>query len=173
MNNTLYNFTARYAVVSVNSTTYQVNILELTPIQSISTTVWFLKDGTVTGLDIDGQNYSGAFAGYYFQTYFSLWENDIEYGQLIAAVTSSSFFHHTGTSEVTLGPSVLSVTNYTASSLPETIPGCNGESVTLTRGSILSIGSPNGFGFQLVTYLKAAGSGVTAGPSGEAASHDL
>jgi hypothetical protein len=168
VNGTAYNFTASYTVVSVNSTVYQVNILELTPSQSIATTVWFLNNGIVAALDIAGNNFSGTLAGYYFQTYFSLWENAIEYGQLIATFTSpSSFFHSTGTSPVTLGPSEFAVTNYTSNSLPETISGCNGASVTLTSGGVFSVGAPSGSDYQLITYLTAAGYGTITGTSGE------
>jgi len=168
VNGSAYNFTASYNVVLVNLTTYQVNILELTSNRSISATIWFLKDGTVAALDIDGSSFSGTLAGYYFQTYFSLWENTIEYAQLIVASTSSSsFLHSKGTSTITLGRSEFAVTNYTADSLPETIQGCNGESVTLNSGSIFSVGAPTGSTYQLVTYLTAAGSDVTIGPSGQ------
>jgi hypothetical protein len=167
VNGTVYNFTASYNVVSVNSMTYEVNIFEDTPSRSVSTTVWFLTDGTVEAIDVAGQNFSGSLAGYYFQTYFSTWESAIEYAQVIAGLASSSFFRTAGTSVLTLGSSEFAVTNYTASSLPETIPGCNGESVTLYSGGVMSVGEPTSSDYPLITYISAAGSAVITGVSGE------
>jgi hypothetical protein len=151
--------------VSVNSTTYQVNIAYNSPGKTGTTTVWLLKDGTVVALDLAGHHFTGAAAGTYFQTYFGLWETELEYEQQITTSTSFSFFHTTGTSTVTVGPSTFTVTNYTANSLPETIPLCNGESDTLTTGSF-SVGTPSGSSYPLITYIDVAGSKTTVGTSG-------
>jgi hypothetical protein len=146
-------------------TTYKVNITDVLPGMTVNSTVWLLKDGTVVGLDIDGINLNAS-ASTKFQDYFSLWENALGYGQLIETYTSSSFLRSTGTSTVTLGPSTFTVTNYTASSPPEVIPGCNGESITLTAASF-SVGTPIGSTSNpLVTYIDVAGSETTVGVSG-------
>jgi len=152
-----YNFTASYTVVSVNSTTYEVNVLDVLPTQTYSTTVWFLNDGTVVRLDLAGHTFTGASAGTHFQTYFAPWEVDIVYGQEISAPTSLTFFHSTGTSPVTVGPTSFTVTNYAPNVLPETITACSGASITLNSGS-LSVGTPNGSSYPLITYLAATGS---------------
>jgi hypothetical protein len=151
-------------VLYVSSTTYKVNITDVTPGKTYLTTAWFLKDGTVVGLVIDGHDLNAS-ASTDFQTYFSLWEKALGLGQLIETYTSSSFLKSTGTSTVTLGPSTFTVMNYTASQLPETIPRCNGESITLTTGSF-SVGTPSGSSYPLVTYFDAAGSEITVGTSG-------
>ena len=152
-------------MVHVNSTTYQVNIVDVLPSQTYYTTVWFLKDGTVVALDLAGHNFTGSSASTHFQTYFSPWEKDIEYGQLMMMPTSLSLFHSTGTSTVTLGPSTFAINNYTANSLPETIVGCNGQSITPTTAGF-SIGTPSGSSYPLITYIDVAGSETTVGVSG-------
>jgi hypothetical protein len=157
------NFTASYTVVHVNSTTYEVNIVDKVPGQTYSTTVWLLKDGTVVALDLAGHNFTGASASTHFQTYFAPWEQDIEFGQQITTSTSFSFFHSAGTSTVTLGPSTFTVTNYAANSLPETISLCNGDSETLTTAGSFSVGTPSGSSYPLITYIDVAGSGTIGG----------
>jgi len=151
-------------VLYVSSTTYEVNITDLTPTKTYLTTAWFLKDGTVVGLVINGHNLNTS-ASASFQTYFSLWEKALGLEQELLTYTSSPFVKSTGTSTVTLGPSTFTVTNYTATSVPETVPGCNGESNTFTTGSF-SAGTPSGSSYPLATYFDAAGSRTTVGTSG-------
>ena len=149
----------------VSSTTYKVNITDVTPSETDHTTAWFLKDGTVVGLVINGRNANGS-ASYWFQTYFSLWEKALGLGTQMETYASSSYFSSTAPSTEKIGPSTFTVTNYTASTLPETIPGCNGESITLTTGSF-SVGTPiGGSSYPLVTYFDVAGSEITVGASG-------
>jgi hypothetical protein len=163
-NGTAFDLTASYAVVNVNSTTYEVNMVTTLAGNTIPTTAWFLKDGTVVRLDIAGHNLT-KLASTYFQRYFSLWETELEYKQQITSSTSFSFFHSTGTSTVTIGPNTFTVTKYTANSLPETIPGCNGASDTLSTGDF-SVGTPSGSSYPLITNIDIAGSRTTVGSSG-------
>jgi hypothetical protein len=164
-NGTANSITASYTVVYVSSTTYKVSVAYLTPDKSGTATVWLLKDGTVVALTLAGHNFTGSLAGMYFQEYFVLWETEIGFEQRMVSSTSLSFFHSTGTSTVTVGPSVFTVTNYTANSLPETISECNGQSITLTTGSF-SLGTPSGANYPLITYIDVAGSETTVGVSG-------
>ena len=150
--------------MSVSSTTYKVNITYILPSKAGTATVWLLKDGTVIGLEIKGYDFNDS-ASQTFQNYFGLWETALGLNQKIETYTSSSYLKSTGTSAVTLGPSKFTVTNYTASQLPETIPGCNGESVTFTTGNF-SAGAPTGASYPLLTYFDASGSEVTVGASG-------
>ncbi len=166
LNGTIYNFTASYALINVNSTTYQVNVVDITPTQTYSTTVWLLKDGTVVALDLAGHNFTGASASTHFQTYFSPWENDVNFGQQIVTYSSSSYFRYTGSSTVTLGPSTFNVKSYVPNTLPETVPGCSGASITLTAGGNFSVGTPSGSSYPLVTNLYAVGSGTIIGSLG-------
>jgi hypothetical protein len=152
-------------VVYVSSTTYKVEIAYKTPDKTGTAVVWLLKDGTVIALTLVGHNITGSSAGTYFQTYFGLWETEIEFEQKLTSSTAFSYFQSTGTSTVTLGPSTFPVTNYTASSLPETIPLCSGESITLTSGSF-SLGTPSGANYPLITYVDVAGSETSMGVSG-------
>ncbi len=165
INGTVSNFTASYTLVYVSQTTFKVNIIDKLPSQTYSTTVWLLKDGTVVGLNLAGHNFTGASAGTHFQTYFVSWETDIDFGMLIDSPTSLSYFHSTGSSTATVGPSQFTVTNYAANSLPETIMECNGGSVNLTTGNF-SLGTPSGSGYPLIAYIDVAGSDVNVGPSG-------
>jgi hypothetical protein len=154
-------FTASYKVVYASPTTFKVDITDETPAKTYLTTAWILKDGTVIGLVIDGHSFNAS-ASTSFQTYFSLWEVALGYAQLIESYTPTTYLKSTGTSTVTLGPSAFPVTNYSASSLPETIPGCDGDSTTLTAGSF-SVGTPSGSNYPLVTYFDAAGSKTASG----------
>jgi hypothetical protein len=152
-------------VVYESPTTYKVSISYILPDKSGTATVWLLKDGTVVALTLVGHNITGASASAYFQTYFGLWETELVFEQQITSSTSFSFFHSTGTSTVTIGPSTFSVTNYTGNSLPETIPGCNGQSMTLTAGGF-SLGTPGGSSYPLITYIDVDGSETPLGVSG-------
>jgi hypothetical protein len=147
--------------VYASPTTYKVSITDVTPANTYLTTAWLLKDGTVIGLVINGHNLNAS-ASTSFQKYFSLWEKALGYAQLIESYTPTSYLKSTGTSTVTLGPSAFTVTNYSATSPPETIPGCNGDSTTLTAGSF-SVGTPSGSSYPLVTYFDAAGSKTASG----------
>lgn len=148
----------------MSSTTYKVNITYILPSKNGTATAWLLKDGTVIGLEIKRHDFNDS-ASQTFQTYFGLWETALGLNQKIETYTSSSFLKSTGTSTVTLGPSKFTVTNYTVSQLPETIPGCNGESTTFATGDF-SIGTPIGASYPLLTYFDAAGSQTTVGASG-------
>jgi hypothetical protein len=154
-------------VVGVNSTTYTVNIVDTTNGNTITATVWLLKNGTVARLDLPfpiSENYTQT-AGEYFKIYFGLWERALGLGQQIQTYTSSSFFHSTGTSTVAIGPSEFTVTNYTASSFPVTIAGCNGGSTTVTSG-IFSVGTASGSSYALPIYVNISGSTTTVSKSG-------
>jgi len=161
LNGTASTFTATYNVVYVSSTTYKVDITDVTPAKTYSTTAWLLKDGTVVGLVINGHNFNAS-ASTSFQNYFGNWELELEYGLQITSSASYSYFHSTGTATVTAVPSTFTVTNYVANSLPETISLCNGESLALTSGSF-SVGTPTGSSYPLITYIQAAGSRAVPG----------
>jgi hypothetical protein len=117
--------------------------------------MWLLKDGTVVGLTLVGHNFTST-AAEYFNEYFGLWAKELGYEQLVTTAASDSYFHSTGTTTVTAGPSTFSVTNYTLNSFPETITECNGQSTTLTTGN-LSVGAPSGTNYPLITYINVAG----------------
>lgn len=160
-----FNVTESYNTVYVSSTTYKIdmNIVETSASggESIAYTVWILKNGTIsaiyysvegtTGFNLTGSEAQssgvGAFAGFIAQ---------IEASQELNIYTASNYFHSTGTSSVTIGPTTMTVTNYAANTLPVTVNNCNGTSTTLTAYA-LSVGTPPSASAPLVTYEHFAG----------------
>jgi hypothetical protein len=71
--------------------------------------------------------------------------------------TYSNLFHSNGTSAVTIGTNPVTVTNYVANALPETIQRCNGET-TVVAAYNLSEGTPSGSTYELPTYVHMSGS---------------
>ena len=80
----------------------------------------------------------------------------------IGFYTAQGYFHSTGTSTVSLGPTQVSVTTYSANTLPETITNCGGTTTTLTAYSF-SVGTPQGSTTPLVTNEHFAGSDTSNG----------
>lgn len=162
-NGTASSITASYNVLYVSSTTYKVDLAYKTSSVSGIATLWLLKDGTVEALNLAGHNITQD-ASMYFQLYFSLWETELVYEQLITTSTAYSYFHSTGTSTVTVGPTTFAVTTYTANTTPETIQSCNGDSLTLASGSF-SVGTASGSNYPLIISINIAGSETTSGVS--------
>ncbi len=162
INGTNFTYTASYTTSYVSSTTYKVVIASsayATPF-----TMWLLKNGTIAGINYAGSNYTGAAASAYYQSsrLFTVWGSSVSFGQLLTTeyTGATSYFHSTGTSTETLGPSTFTVTGYAANSLPETIPSCGGVSDTLTTAN-LSVGSAKGSSYLFPTYVDVAGTGPT------------
>lgn len=162
---TNYSFTESYVVDYVSSTTYKVTITELASGENINYTVWVLKNGTALAIGLTAGGFSenltgsqaqslliGAFAGFTLQ---------IQADSYIGAYTGSSYFHSTGTSTVSIGPTQVSVTTYAANTLPETVTSC-GVDTTLTAFSF-SVGTPQGSNVPLVVYEHFAGTDVVNG----------
>jgi len=88
------------------------------------------------------------------------------FGQQLTTDYSSAtaYFHSSGTSPVTFGTKTFTLTNYAANSLPETVPTCDGASLTLTTAS-MSIGAPSGVNYKFPFDVNVVGSS-TGGLSG-------
>jgi len=96
---------------------------------------------------------AGVMAGFYIE---------VEVGQSQAFYAAETqYFHSTGTSTVTIGSNQVKVTNYAANSANELVNEC-GSSFTYTSFA-LSIGTPSGTSFPLVTNLQVSGSETVNG----------
>jgi hypothetical protein len=125
-------------------------------------TAWILKDGTTLAVNVLGQNFTGPTANSFITGAFAGFYQEIEVGQQQSFYSSASqFFHSTGTSSVTIGANKVTVTNYAANSLPETVEAC-GSTSTYTAFS-LSIGTPSGTSFPIVTSMHFAGTSTVNG----------
>jgi len=159
------NLTETYVTNYVSSTTYKITLTFVEASSSSQTvngsyTIYILKDGTISAVDLsfNGQNENltgsqaqGLGAGIFVGFITQIAANDN-----LGTYTSSSFFHSTGTSTVSIGPTRMTVTNYVANSLPETVTNCDGSTTSLTAYA-LSVGTPPGASGPLVTYGHFAG----------------
>lgn len=129
---------------------------------SESTTLWILKNGTALAVDIAGQNLTGVEANGFIAGGFAGFYEEIDIGaQQSFYSTDSQYFHSTGTTSVTVGLNTLKVTNYALNSLPETVDSCG--TVSNYTAFTLSIGTPSGTSFPIVTNLQFAGTSTVNG----------
>jgi hypothetical protein len=117
--------------------------------------VYVLRNGTAIAIDTEGYNITGSSANEFLLGEFAGFSTEIAYGNQLGIFTATSYFHSTGTSSVTIGPSTFTVTNWAANNTPETINSC-GFSETLTTYN-LSEGTPKGSTYPLVTSMTLAG----------------
>ena len=170
--------TESYTTNYVSSTTYKIT-LSFTESSSSSAgvngsyTIYILKNGTILAADISfsgqNENLTGSEAQGIGVGIFSGFITQIEANNNLGAYTSSNFFHSAGTSSVTIGSVHMTVTNYVANTLPETVTNCDGSTTSLTAYA-LSVGTPPGASGPLVTYGHFAGSTVEA--NGTTSSYD-
>ena len=91
-----------------------------------------------------------------FPTMMEVFASELREGSDVGfSTTASSYFHSTGTSTGSFGPTTMSVTSYTANSLPETISECGG-SVTVNALSI-DIGAVPSSNLKILTYENFSG----------------
>ncbi len=157
-----YSYTESYTTNYVSSTTYKVTINLVEGSNNIAETVWLLKDGTAVAIDVSGFNLTGSSAQESIIGAFAGFELQLQADAEINAYTTTSFFHSTGTSTVSVGPTMVSVTNYAANSLPETVTYCGNTPTTLTAFSF-SVGTPTGASSPLVTNENIGGSDTVNG----------
>jgi hypothetical protein len=157
-----YSETSSYSTIYVSSTTIKMAVNYTASGQSVEYLLWMLKDGTAVAADVSGYNITGSSAQSIvtgaFTSFFLLQSE----GQTYSSILSSGYFHSTGTSSVTLGPTKMTVTNYGATTLPETYTDCNGDTTTLQTFS-LSLGTPPGTSYSLLTYLNSSGTDTSGG----------
>jgi len=152
-------FSFSYSVAYVSSTTYKVN-MEYIAKKTLTFTAWLLKNGTTLAINVGGANITGVQASDDAQEYFGDVASVLGFVQDQSLY--SNLFHSNGTSTVTIGTDTLTVTNYVANTLPETVQRCNGETTVLTAYS-LSEGTPSGSTYELPAYVDIAGSTTANG----------
>lgn len=155
------NYTASYNVLYATSSTIKVNLTYSSSSGTESITAWLSTSGTVIAAEEDGYNLTGSEASGMVVGLFAGFVVEVEAGQSIPYYSSTSQWESTGTSTVTIGTTGFTVTNYQFSSYPVTVTTCSGTS-TLTAFS-LSIGTPPGTTYQVVTTLNEAGSTTVNG----------
>jgi hypothetical protein len=155
-----FNYSQSYSTVYVSSTTYKISITTSEGGQSFTSTVWILKNGTTLAINEAGTNLTGSLARQIGASSFVGFTLQIQADSQINQYTSSNYFHSTGTSTVSIGPTQVSVTTYAANSLPVTTTDCvTGDVTTLTAYSF-SVGTPHGSSLPLVTHEHFAGTTV-------------
>jgi hypothetical protein len=158
------NLTESYTTVYASATTYKVTITSSENSQSTPPeTVWILKNGTVLAISVEGQNLTGSIAQTMIVGVFAGFSAEVQAGSQLSTYTANQYFHSTGTSSVTIGSSTFTVTNYSANTLPQTITDCLTGSTTNLTAYKLSVGTPTGTSYKVVTYMQIAGSSTING----------
>ena len=129
---------------------------------SEKTTLWISKNGTAIAVNFAGQNITGSAANGFITGAFAGFYEEIDVGQQQSFYSSASqYFHSTGTASVTIGSNKVTVTNYALNSLPETVDSCG--TISNYTAFALSIGTPSGTTFPIVTNLHFAGTSTVNG----------
>jgi hypothetical protein len=158
------NLTESYTRLYASATTYKVTVTTTSNGQSTpAETAWILKDGTVLAINVAGQNLTGTIAQTMIVGVFAGFSAEVQAGNQLSTYTANQFFQSTGTSSVTIGSSTFTVTNYKANTLPETITDCLTGSTTNLTAYKLSVGTPTGTSYKVVTYMQLAGSSTVNG----------
>jgi len=156
-------FTQSYTTVYVSATTYKINLVSTAGGKNTTSIAWILKNGTALAIDEAGYNLTGSFLSPAMLVgFFAGFSAEIQAGSQLSTNTASQYFHSTGTSSVTLGSNTFTVTNYAANTLPETLSFCNVAPSTLTSYN-LSVGTPKGSTYEIVTSMQIAESSTTGG----------
>ncbi len=153
--NNSVNATASYNVVYVSSSTIKVDVNYQTSQGTEALTVWVNLNGTVVGVNDNGYNLTGSEGSDMTVGLFFAFVIEADTSTSIPYFNASSQWESVGTSQVTLGPTTMTVTNYQFSSYPVTITSCS-SSETFSAFSV-SIGTPPGTSYQLITKLYEAG----------------
>ncbi|MDA4128200.1 MAG: hypothetical protein OK422_01850 [Thaumarchaeota archaeon] len=154
------NYSGSYHVLygpKSGASAYKANVTEFGSGSGVTgyATLWLKLDGTVLAVNYAGQNYTGQQAynlagGLTFAVGY-----EVARATLLSFFTSSPSVHVINETNISIGPTTLSVTNYGATSLPFTVSNC-AFSMTFTNFSYQS-GHASGSGFALVTYENIAG----------------
>jgi hypothetical protein len=158
------NLTESYTRVYASATTYKVTVSSSANGQTTPPeTAWILKDGTVLAVNVAGTNITGSPAQQMIVGVFAGFSAEVQAGNQLSTYTANQYFHTTGTSSVTIGSSTFPVTNYAANTLPQTITDCITGATTNLTAYKLSVGTPSGTSYKVVTYMQLAGSSTSNG----------
>jgi hypothetical protein len=148
-----YAIVESYDTIYASQTTFKIGLNLSLPGEYIPATMWMLRDGTVIAFDYAGQNNTGSDATPLGPQFFALFLAESNASD-ISAFTSSAYFHQTGTSPDSIGPTQVSLTTYSANALPETISSCP-SSTTITAFSF-ALGIPHGTNTSLIVNEQLA-----------------
>jgi len=148
-----------YNLVYASHTTYKMT-LSLSASPDSGLTAWVLTNGTVLAAESDGQNSSGVHASSLIVTSYPIFYQ-------IPAFSPASHFsiplgeiHATGSSNVTLGSTRLTVTDYRADSLP--LVYCDDAAAFSLTTFVVQTAPVPGTNFTLFTYIDVQGTEASA-----------
>jgi hypothetical protein len=160
-NGSAFNFSSSYHVIYASGTgasrVYKVSVNDTgTSGENTSTsttevenaTVWMYVNGTVIATEFEGQNFTG-FEAMIGSALFGPFVAEVPQSNLISYYTSSTYVHKVNSTTAKFGPTTMSVTNWAANSIPETIQTCSG-TVTL-QSFTLQTGAPTGSTYSVLT----------------------
>jgi len=145
-----------YSLLYTSSTTYKVAITESQGESGLNATAWVLRSGTAVAYDYLGQNITGPEATGLFDGLMTPFFFEVESSLLVQTLTPSNNTLTAGQTMGRLGSATVSLVNYTAESLPVTIPICGG-SLTLSRDTV-QLGMVRSGVEPLLASLSIAGS---------------
>ncbi|MDA4122171.1 MAG: hypothetical protein OK456_03200 [Thaumarchaeota archaeon] len=154
-----YNGTAAvqeaYTVLYASPTTYKVEISESQGQSILNATTWVLKSGTALAYSYLGQNITGPEATGLYEGLMTPFFTESEYAILVQTLTTANGVHNSNQGTARIGSAMVSLTNYTAETVPLTLPICDG-SITLSASSV-QVGAVQGTALSLLTELNVSG----------------
>lgn len=144
-----------YNLVYASATTYKMTF-EVSGSPGSGVTAWVLSNGTVLATESSGQNHTGAYASSLVQT-----SAPVFYDGLPALNSASqipfpvSDLHTISSSNITLGSTRVTATNYRAKSLP--LVYCEGGVPFSFSTVVIQTAPVPGKDFSLITYLDLQG----------------
>ena len=157
------NVTSQYHVLYSSTTTYKLNVTSVVNQTTTKYTIWVLKNGTALAVYTAGyygspRNYTGSQADAFYLTAMSAFTIETQFAspQVLDEFTSSELVHVVSNGVVMLGPTQVSVTTYSPSTLPLVVSSCGG-SVDFEKYSI-QVGTVAGKTLKLLTQLQIKGS---------------
>ena len=154
-----YNGTAAvqesYTILYASPTTYKVEISESQGQSILNATVWVLKSGTAVAYSYLGQNITGSEATGLYEGLMTPFFTESEYTILVQTLTTANGVQASDQGTAKIGSATLALTNYTAETVPLTIPICDG-SITLASSSV-QIGAVQGTSLSVLTDLNVSG----------------
>ena len=154
-NGTQSNSTISYSTTTVSSGIYDVSITFTSGTSTESGVARVDSNNqSVISVTFSGYTFRGAQAKSFFDSLFALFGLEYSFGGYVGILTSSTYFHSTGSAQMTFGSTTFSVTTWVANSLPLSINQC-GYSSNITAYT-LQIGTPPGSTLAFITYLHFA-----------------
>ena len=155
------NSTISYSATTVSSGIYDVNITFNSAGSAVSGIARVDSNNeSVISVTFAGYSFYGDEAKSFFDSDFALFGLEYTYGGYENILTDSAYFHSTGTSTMTFGPTSFAVTTWVANSLPLSVNEC-GYSSDITDYT-LQVGTPPGTSLNFITFLHYASDSPTS-----------